>query len=305
MGRRRGATGLAGVIVIDKPAGMTSHDVVAAVRRASGEGRVGHAGTLDPMATGVLVTLIGPYARLEKYLSGHDKGYSATIAFGSETDTHDAEGEVVRSAAIPAEALDPAYASLVLAGFIGKSEQMPPAYSAIKVGGKTSHEVARAGGELALEPRAIVVHEATLRGINPEERTWDVDFLVSKGTYVRALARDIGRAVGSAAHLSRLRRTRAGSITIEDAVSLESVAAHGESDSITELFFDVPAALGFPVVSADADIADSVANGRALPLAVAPADATLVSVLVDGALRAIYRREGERLVADTVLGVTT
>ncbi|KAF0208153.1 MAG: tRNA pseudouridine(55) synthase TruB [Actinomycetota bacterium] len=301
MGRRRGATGLAGVIVIDKPAGMTSHDVVAAVRRATGEGRVGHAGTLDPMATGVLVVLVGPYTRLEKYLSGHDKGYSATITFGSETDTDDAEGQVVQTAPVPAGIFDAEHAEEILRTFIGASEQLPPAYSAIKLDGKTSHEVARAGGALALAPRSIVVHDAHLSGFDADARTWDVDFLVSKGTYIRALARDIGRSVKSAAHLSALRRTRSGSVFIEGAHSLTTVVEHGVTGTIAKLFYDAPGALGFPLLVADSQ-ADAIATGRPLALPEFTGGAPLFSVLVDGTLRAIYRREGERLVPETVLG---
>lgn len=304
MATRRGATGLAGVIVIDKPADMTSHDVVAAVRRATGEGRVGHAGTLDPMATGVLVVLVGPYTRLERYLSGHDKGYSATIAFGSETDTDDAEGQVVRTAPVSPEIFEADRAEQILHGFVGPSEQQPPAYSAIKMGGLTSHEVARAGGELALAPRAIVVHDAHLQDLDADTHTWDVDFLVSKGTYIRALARDIGRAAGSAAHLSRLRRTHSGSISIDEAIPLESVAEHGRAGTFAGLFCDASEALGFPVLVADSDQAEAVACGRPLALPDSTNDETLFSVLVHGALRAVYRLEVDRLVPDMVLGVT-
>ncbi|MCE5191425.1 MAG: tRNA pseudouridine(55) synthase TruB [Actinomycetia bacterium] len=302
---RRGATGLAGIIAVDKPAGLTSHGVVARIRQLTEEGRVGHAGTLDPMATGVLVVLVGPYTRLEKFLSGHDKGYSATITFGTETDTDDAEGHVVRAAAVPAETFDPEAATCVLRGFVGASEQQPPVYSAIKLGGKTSHKVARAGGALDLAPRKVVVHVATLRGVDPTARTWDVDFLVSKGTYIRALARDIGRSVGSAAHLSALRRTSCGAISIETAVTLDQVAHHADNGTITDVFYDATAALGFPIIDATAEERLAVTAGRAIALPQPSADAAYFSVRANGSLRAVYRRDGERLRPDTVLGGAT
>ncbi|HEY5506633.1 MAG TPA: tRNA pseudouridine(55) synthase TruB, partial [Coriobacteriia bacterium] len=220
---RRGATSLVGILPLDKPAGLTSHDVVARVRRSTGEGRVGHAGTLDPMATGLLVVLIGAYARLAPYLTSASKCYEATIAFGAETDTDDAEGAVTRRAAVPAELLDPGHARVVLSGFLGSSMQTPPAYSAIKVGGRTAHREARAGSAMELEPRPVEVLAAELLATDADAASWNVAFDVSKGTYIRALARDIGRACGSAAHLSALRRTTSGRLTLADSHTLEEM----------------------------------------------------------------------------------
>ncbi len=296
MGRRRGATGLSGVLVIDKPAGMTSHDVVAAVRRATGEGRVGHAGTLDPMATGVLVVLVGPYTRLEPFLSCAGKRYDATILFGAETDTDDAEGAIVRTADVPAETLDAAFASSVLARFTGALLQRPPAYSAIKVDGTTAHRAARAGAALQLAERAVVVHEATLLSIVSDPPSWQVSFFVSKGTYIRALARDIGAAIGSAGHLGALRRSASGTLSIDSATALADVVA---TDDVTTLFIDPLVALGLPVL--DAPLA-SVSNGLSLPREVAPEipDGSLVSVVSEGALSAVYEARGERFVPRAV-----
>ncbi|MDO8987513.1 MAG: tRNA pseudouridine(55) synthase TruB, partial [Coriobacteriia bacterium] len=214
---KRGESGLSGVLLVDKPAGMTSHDVVAIVRRAIKEKRVGHAGTLDPDATGLLVVLVGPATRLEPFLSSASKAYTATISFGKATDTDDAAGATIRSAAVPDELFNKVQALETLSHFMGVSEQMPPAYSAIKVGGVTAHRAARAGDALELRARTTEVFEATLIGLDRVRQTWDVRFDVSKGTYIRALARDIGEYLDSAAHLSALRRTRSGALSLDDA----------------------------------------------------------------------------------------
>ncbi len=300
MVRRRGATGLAGILPLDKPAGMTSHDVVAAVRRESGEGRVGHAGTLDPMATGLLVVLVGPYARLEPYLSGAWKTYEARIAFGTSTDTDDAEGENVDALAVPDDVLDPHRAQSVLDTFLGSSMQDPPAYSAIKVGGRTAHKAARAGEPLDLAPRPIEVTSAQLVRIDRDARTWDVTFHVSKGTYVRALARDIGRACGTAAHLSALRRTTAGLLSLDDARDLDDALSAIAEGHANALFIEPTAALGLPVVeAAPAHVADgrrlAVDAGSTLP------EGSLAAVTVEGRLHGVYRRHGDLLVADAIV----
>lgn len=296
---RRGATSLSGILPLDKPEGMTSHDVVAALRRASGEQRIGHAGTLDPMATGLLVTLVGRHARLEPYLSARDKTYEARIAFGSATDTEDADGEVTGTAPVPERLFDPAEAETVLAGFVGPRQQTPPAFSAIKVDGEVSHRRARAGAEVVLEPRPIEVFEAELMGLDAGAMTWDVRFRVSKGTYVRSLARDIGLAAGTLAHLSALRRTASGPLRVAEAHSLtdaESAAAEGH---LAGLFADPLAALDLPSVEAPAS---DVANGRAIEAGPdAPADGTAAAVTVEGRFAGVYRRQGDRLRAECVV----
>ncbi len=291
---RRGATGLSGVLLVDKPAGMTSHDVVARVRRITGEGRVGHAGTLDPMATGLLVVLVGPMTRLEPFLSAAEKSYEATIAFGTATDTDDAEGATVATGDVRPEVLDPAYASLVLAGFLGPAEQRPPAYSAIKVGGEVAHRAARAGAPIELAMRPIEVFEATLTGIDADAARWDVAFRVSKGTYIRALARDIGEAVGVPAHLSALRRTGSGSLRIADAHALDAIA------DITAAFTDPVAALGLRALEVDPA---RIANGGPLDRQAGDAIETgeNVALTADGELLAICSATEDRLVARVVL----
>ncbi|MDZ4654551.1 MAG: tRNA pseudouridine(55) synthase TruB [Coriobacteriia bacterium] len=298
MTAKRGATHLAGLLVIDKPAGMTSHAVVEAVRRATGERRVGHAGTLDPLATGVLLVLVGPYTRLERYLSGKTKSYDAVIAFGAETDTDDADGTTTRTASVPPELLDPDTAVTLLGRFVGDSMQQPPIYSAIKVAGKTAHRVARSGGEIELAPRPITVFEAELVGIDPGEATWTVHFTVSKGTYIRALARDIGRAGCSAAHVRSLRRTASGAVTAEETITLARLA---EANNVRTLFADPIPALAMPVLEVDDAQAYAVANGR--PFAVDDLADGAVALTFHERLIAVYQSQGGRLIAETVLGV--
>ena len=303
---RRGATGLVGILPIDKPAGMTSHDVVAAVRTATGEGRVGHAGTLDPMATGLLVVLIGAYTRLAPYLTSATKAYEATITFGSETDTDDAAGAIVRTSPVPPEVREPAYAISVLASCIGASSQLPPAYSALKVGGRTAYRAARAGAPIELEPREIDVYRADLASIDPGTDSWRVVFDVSKGTYVRALARDIGRMSGTAAHLSALRRILSGALTLANAHSLDEVVAAGEADALSALFADALTALDLRVVpSANANIFTGAALDA--PVGDTLTEGQAVAVTFDGVLAGVYRFVGGRLVPAVVLpgGVST
>jgi tRNA pseudouridine55 synthase len=225
---KRGATDLCGVIAVDKPCGMTSHDVVDHLRRITGEGRVGHAGTLDPAATGLLLVCVGPATRLSDALMAGDKTYEARVVFGTATDTDDAEGAVIAAAPLPAELASADFARAVLAGFIGEQEQMPPRFSAIKKGGKKAYELARAGKPVELEPRRITIH--ALRLVEVGAGHWDFEARVSKGTYLRSLARDIGEAVGSRAHLGALRRTRSGAVSVEQAhtlTKLEERAAQG------------------------------------------------------------------------------
>ncbi len=299
--RKRGATGLSGMLLIDKPAGLTSHDVVARLRRATGEGRIGHAGTLDPMATGLMVVLVGSATRLEPFLSAQDKRYIAAIRFGSATDTDDAEGQVVRRASVPDAVADPGYAQTVLAGFAGDFSQMPPAFSAIKVQGTTAHRAARAGSPIELTPRPITVFEAKLLGVEREPATWDVEFLVSKGTYIRSLARDVGESVGSAAHLSALRRSASGPLAIGQAASLDRALATAEAGSLGALWVDPALALEMQVVSVDPALA---ANGRALPRDVLPqvTDGDLVAVCsaTSPVLLGVYRVHADRIIPQVV-----
>jgi tRNA pseudouridine55 synthase len=283
---RRGATELSGILAIDKPQGMTSHDVVNRVRRITGERRVGHAGTLDPMATGVLIVLVGPATRLAPYLTSAEKTYDARILFGTETDTDDAEGRITRTARVPDEVCDPFAAAGMVASLVGVHEQVPPAFSAIKRGGVTAYEAARKGEALELEPRTIEVKAARLVGVEIEPPSWDVEFAVSKGTYIRALARDIGRAVESAAHLGTLKRTRSGCIGIADTHTLEELES---APHLPSLFTEPVGALGLPVLAVDDSGASSVGNGRSLDVGIEGiADGAPVAITHDGWLIAVY-----------------
>lgn len=303
MRARRGATDLAGVLALDKPSGLTSHDVVAALRRASGERRIGHAGTLDPMATGLLLVLIGRATRLERYLSGHDKTYRARISFGTATDTLDAEGTVVETAPVPPEVHSAEYARGVLAGFLGGSAQVPPAYSAIKLAGAPAYRMARRGETPELAARDIVVNEAELLEVDSAHHSWDVRFAVSKGTYVRSLADDIGRAAGTVAHLSGLRRTAIGGVGIDWAIGLDEACARAQDGSLRSLFLDVAGLLGLPVAEVPSGVA---ANGRPVPVEIvdrvsAPlSEGLVVSVSSAGEFLGVYVCTGDVLRAETV-----
>jgi tRNA pseudouridine55 synthase len=207
-----------GIIVVDKPGGMTSHDVVARIRRRLGTRAVGHAGTLDPMATGVLVVAIGEGTKLVPYLASEEKSYDAAVTFGRATDTFDAEGRTTGEAPLPADLgarLDEA-----MALERARTEQVPPAVSAIHVDGERAHVRARRGETVALDPRPIRVLSLHLSSL--ETPVAKISLQVSKGYYVRSLARDLGERVGTPAHLSSLRRTASGSFTLADASPLDA-----------------------------------------------------------------------------------
>lgn len=208
-----------GVLVVDKPSGPTSHDVVAWARRALGTKAVGHAGTLDPTATGVLVLAVGEGTKLVPYLTLDEKEYEFEITLGQETDTLDAAGEVVAEAPVPT--LDEAAVRGVIARFLGEQDQQPPAYSAIKVDGVALHQRARRGDAVEAPIRRVTVHELALRSMTP------LAFRVraSKGFYVRSLARDLARALGSVGHVSALRRIASGPFRIDHAFSGEALSA--------------------------------------------------------------------------------
>lgn len=220
---KRGTTDLCLVLAVDKPSGMTSHDVVSRARRIFGEKRIGHTGTLDPLASGVLPLCVGPATRLDQFLTGHDKSYVVSVVFGAATDTDDCDGEVIRTGVVPDEVFDPFFASVFVGGLVGKSKQLPPVYSAIKVGGTKACDAARKGRVIDLAPRDIEVYSAELLGIGgadgAEPARWDIAFKVSKGTYIRALARDLGKELGVGGYLTRLRRTRVGRFALPDDAS--------------------------------------------------------------------------------------
>ena len=203
--------------MVDKSAGVTSHDVVWRVRRAMGGGKVGHAGTLDPFATGVLVVCLGAATRLAEWAAAADKRYRAEVTLGVETDTYDRAGNVVETRPVEVPRED---AEAALARFVGELEQRPPAFSAIQVGGRRLYDMARRGQAVEVAPRRVTIHRLDLIAWEPPRLT--LDLTCSKGTYVRSLAHDLGAALGTGAHLSALRRLASGRFAIEDAVELDA-----------------------------------------------------------------------------------
>jgi tRNA pseudouridine55 synthase len=211
-----------GVLVIDKPAGPTSHDVVAVARRAFRGARVGHTGTLDPLATGVLPLVIGRATRLASFMTGADKEYVARIRFGLATDTYDAEGLSGRESRQPIDSLSELAVAEALRGFVGRFQQTPPPFSAKKIGGTPAYKLARKDAVVDVKPVEVRVGSLELQSYR--EGLAEVRLVSSSGFYVRSLAHDVGMRLGCGAHLEGLRRTRSGQFTLEDAVSLEELA---------------------------------------------------------------------------------
>jgi tRNA pseudouridine55 synthase len=249
-----------GLVVIDKPAGWTSHDVVGRVRRLAGTRRVGHAGTLDPMATGVLVLGINRATRLLGHLALHDKSYDATILLGQATTTDDAEGEPVGDdAVVRAQQLSDARVAEIMSSLTGDIEQVPSTVSAIKVDGVRAYKRARDGEAVELEARPVTVAEFSVTARRGAEL--DVHVTCTTGTYVRALARDLGDALGVGGHLTALRRTRSGPYSIETARSLEELE---QTFSVTPLADAVRQA--FPRIEVTAEEATRIGHGQRLVL---------------------------------------
>ena len=225
-----------GVLVIDEPKGITSFDVVRDVRRALGAKKVGHTGTLDPMATGVLPICIGEATKIAQFITEATKSYDATVKLGATTDTLDAEGTVLETRPVPE--MTRARLEAALQRFRGTFEQVPPMYSAIKVGGKRLYELARAGEEIERQPRTVTVFELVLRDFSADEVKLSVT--CSKGFFVRSLAADLGEALGCGAHLCALRRTHSGPFKLAQAVPLAD-AKQAKLVSLNDALVDIPA----------------------------------------------------------------
>lgn len=247
---------ISGLLNINKPKGITSHDVVARVRRLSRQRKVGHAGTLDPMATGVLLVCLGQATRLIEYLMTGRKQYRATIRFGTTTDTLDADGQVVTQK--DPTGLTESQLRGLLPAFQGDIKQLPPIFSALKQGGQPLYKRARAGQAIEVEPRPVTIHALTWGAWHPPDLTLDV--VCSPGTYIRALARDLGEATGLGAHLSELTRTASGSWSVADAVPL-AVLEH-EADWQAYLHSPDRAIAHLPRVTLDDESAWQVAQGQ-------------------------------------------
>ncbi len=250
-----------GIIIVDKPVGPTSHKIVTIVRRGTGERKVGHAGTLDPRASGVLVLCLGPATRLSEYLSTSTKRYEGTVRFGAATQTYDAEGPVVlQTENIPTlkEIQDK------LSVFRGEIEQVPPPYSAIKVRGKKAYELARAGRETHLEPRVVTIHRLDIIKYRPPDLELDIE--CSAGTYIRSIAHDLGDLLSSGAHLASLRRTRAGPFTLEDAVPMPKLEVGFLTNKWERYLLPASSALpDMPIVSIEEEILERIRFGHRIP----------------------------------------
>jgi tRNA pseudouridine55 synthase len=271
-----------GLLILDKPVGPTSHAMVSLVRRGTGIRKVGHAGTLDPRASGVLVLCLGAATRLSEFLSGTSKEYEAVIRFGASTRTFDTDGEITRSTG---ESPTRREVEAALPRFLGEILQNPPPFSAIKVQGRKAYEMARAGREVQLEPRTIHISRLDIHAYNPPDLSLAVD--CSAGTYIRSLAHDLGEAVGTGAHLAALKRTRAGPFRIQEAIPLPMLEVGFLTQKWEQHVRPASDALpDLPVVQVGEDDIERIRFGHALA-ASPPADGLAKAVGPDGELLAI------------------
>lgn len=225
-----------GIIVINKPKGCTSHDIVYKVKKILNE-KVGHTGTLDPNATGVLPLLIGKGTRLSKYLINHDKTYEAVLKLGQKTDTADSEGKIIEQKAINKELLNTKTVTEILLGFQGKQEQIPPMYSAIKVNGKKLYEYARKGEQVELKPRVIEIYSIELMAIDKEKNEISFKVECSKGTYIRSLCEDIAEKFNTIGYMKELKRTKVGEFDIKQSITIEQLQQNKDNDEFINQHF--------------------------------------------------------------------
>lgn len=289
----------AGLVVVDKPAGMTSHDVVGRCRRIFATRKVGHAGTLDPMATGVLVVGIERATKILGLLTAADKSYAATIRLGQTTTTEDADGEVLQT--VSAAHVTDAAIEAAVAALRGDISQVPSAVSAIKVGGKRAYRLAREGQAVELASRPVRIGRFEVCEVRRSQDMVDVDVEVdcSSGTYIRALARDVGAALGVGGHLTALRRTRVGRFGLDEARTLDSLAATPQ----LSYTLDEACLLAFPRRDLSADEAEATRHGRALTAA--GIDGVYAATAPDGTVIALLRDESTRTRSAVVLRPAT
>ncbi|NLG99490.1 MAG: tRNA pseudouridine(55) synthase TruB [Chloroflexi bacterium] len=253
---------ISGVLVVDKPVGLTSHDVVQIVRKGTNIRRAGHTGTLDPRASGVLVVLIGPAVRLSEYVSASDKRYQAVLRLGATTDTYDADGRIISTS--PVDEITESQFEEALESFIGEIEQVPPPYSAVKIKGRKAYEMAREGENVDLTPRRIHVYSLELLEWAPPEAV--IDVYCSSGTYVRSLAHDLGEKLGCGAHLIGLRRTKSGRFTLRDAVPLRRLREAFEDGDWYQFLIPAADALAdWPAIELLHDQVDAIRHGHRIP----------------------------------------
>ncbi len=254
---------ISGVLVVDKPIGMTSHDVVNAIRYGTGIRRAGHTGTLDPRASGVLVILIGPAVRLSEYVSASDKRYQAIIRMGASTDTFDADGRFVRPSTVIPNVSESQFEE-VLKTFVGEIEQTPPPYSAVKIKGRRAYDMARRGEEVQIAPRKINVYHLEVLEWAPPEVVVDVH--CSSGTYVRSLANDLGEKLGCGAYLVGLRRTKSGRFSLRDSVPLRKLQESFRAGNWYQYLIPAAEALtDWPALELNPDQVEAVRHGHRLP----------------------------------------
>ncbi len=254
---------ISGVLVVDKPVGMTSHDVVQVIRKGSNIRRAGHTGTLDPRASGVLVVLIGPAVRLSEYVSASDKRYQAVLMLGTTTDTYDADGKTTSSS--PVNVTEEQF-NTELQKFVGQIEQVPPPYSAVKVQGRKAYEMARKGEDVELEPRTINVYSLELLEWAPPEVVIDVN--CSSGTYVRSLVNDLGERLGCGATLTGLRRTKSGRFTLRDAVPLRKLNEAFANGTWYQYLIPAAEALtDWPTIELNHEQVEALRHGHRIPAA--------------------------------------
>src|SRR5258707_315550 len=280
-----------GIFNINKPTGMTSHDVVAKVRKLLKQKRVGHAGTLDPAASGVLPVCVGQGTRVAEYLSESGKEYRATVIFGVETDTYDVEGAITRTAST--EDLNLAGIEQELAGLRGPQMQVPPRYSAIKIQGQAAYKRTRAGEELELEARPIDI--SRLESVAWQTPVLVLDVACSKGTYIRSLAYDLGRVSGCGAHLGGLIRTRSGPFSLDESITLEELAHASEQGRLTGCLQPADKALAhYPALHLSTEETARVLHGNAFAWPDTQAEATLARVYnADGEFIAIAESDAQ------------
>ncbi|MEW5991713.1 MAG: tRNA pseudouridine(55) synthase TruB [Chloroflexota bacterium] len=300
MARRADPTGLEGVLLLAKPPGPTSHDVVALARRLTGTRRIGHGGTLDPFASGVLPLFLGGATRLAEYHLGDRKGYRATICFGASSTTDDLDGELTPSAG---PMLSSATMEAALGGFRGAIRQRPPAFSAIQVGGRRAYAMARAGMAPELGERAVTIHSLELVAWNSDDPARPiaiVDLECSAGTYVRALARDLGVALGSGAYLGALVRTASGPFRLEHAISLDALRSAAAAGTVAGLL--LPADVGLEAMAsvrlAEDEVRDAAMGRFVRPvagLAGLPRDEPIRLLDGDGRIVGIGTVDGRRI----------
>ncbi|OMC21678.1 tRNA pseudouridine(55) synthase TruB [Mycobacterium sp. SP-6446] len=294
--------GGSGIVVIDKPAGMTSHDVVGRCRRIFSTRRVGHAGTLDPMATGVLVIGVDRATKILGLLTAASKSYAATVRLGQTTSTEDAEGELLQS--VSAERVTGEAIAAAVAGLRGEIRQVPSAVSAIKVGGRRAYRLVREGHEVELEARPVRIDRLEVSDVRRRGPLVDLDIEVdcSSGTYIRALARDLGAALGVGGHLTSLRRTRVGRFTLQEAHSLDELAERDASSRLSWTL-DEACLLMFPRRELSAEEAEATSNGRSL--SPAGVDGVYAATDPDGRVMALLRDEGSRTKSVVVIRPAT